>query len=82
MAISTVELGDFRVFGLLQFTVALPVFVQQPAVVIALHLVLLLQVVVLPLQVVVLILTQTEGEGGLDSSVLVGELRVVLTFNI
>lgn len=69
MAISTVELGDFHIFGLLQFTVALPVFVQQSAVVLTLHLVLLLQVVVLPLQIVVLILTQTEGEGGLDSNI-------------
>lgn len=56
--VGTFQLGDFHVFDLLQFVVALSVFVQQPAVVLALHLVLVLQLVILLLQVVVLVLTQ------------------------
>lgn len=58
VTISTFELGDLCVFGLLQLIVALSVFVQQPAVVLALDLVLVLQLVILLLQVVVLVLTE------------------------
>lgn len=56
--VCTFELGDFQVFGLLQLLVAVSVFVQQPAVVLALHLVLLLQVVILLLQILVLVLVE------------------------
>lgn len=54
--ISTFELTDFHLFDLLQFVVAFFVFVQQPAVVLALNLVLVLQLVILLLQVVMLVL--------------------------
>lgn len=55
---STFELRDFHLFDLLQFVVALPVFIQQPAVVLALDLVLVLQLVILLLQVFMLVLTK------------------------
>jgi len=55
-AVGTFELGDLRVFDVLQLLDALLVLVQGPAVVIPLHLVLLVQLVVLLLQVLVLVL--------------------------
>ena len=58
--VCTSEVGNFHFFDLLQLLVVLLVFVQQPVVVLALGLVLLLQVVKLLLQVVMLVLTQRE----------------------
>lgn len=55
---TTFELGDFQLFDLLQFVIALSVLVQLPDVVIALGLVLVLQVVILLLQILVLVLTE------------------------
>lgn len=54
---STFELRDFHLFSLVQFLVALSVFTEQPAMVLGLHLMLLLQIVILLLQVLVLVLT-------------------------
>lgn len=59
--VATFQLGDLHLFDLLQLLVALSVLVQQPAVVLALDLVLVLQFVVLLLQVVVLVLMEDEG---------------------
>lgn len=56
--VGTFQLGDLHLFDLLQLLVALSVLVQQPAVVLALDLVLVLQFVVLLLQVVVLVLME------------------------
>lgn len=49
-------MGDFVFFDLLQFLEVLSVFVQQPVVVLALGLVLVVQLVILLLQVFMLVL--------------------------
>lgn len=58
---STFELRDFPLFGLLQFLIVHSVFIQQSVVVLALNLVLVLKLVILLLQVIVLILTERKA---------------------
>lgn len=55
-SVRTFELGDFRLLGLLHFIVALFVFIQEPAVILALDLMLFMQLVILLLKVFVLVL--------------------------
>lgn len=55
---TTFELGDFQLFDLLQFVIALSVFVQLSVVVVTLGLVLVLQVIILLLQILMLVLTE------------------------
>lgn len=57
-AACTFQVGDFHLFDLLHLLVLLLVFAEEPAVVLALHLVLLLQVIELLLQVLVLVLRE------------------------
>lgn len=58
VTVSTFELGHFRIFDLLQFVVACSVLIQQPIVVLALGVMLVLQLIILLLQVLVLVLTE------------------------